>query len=770
MNRRRDNTIVEDPKSLGKIIDVDLQTGNITTRPFTKEMALESLGGFGFNISFLHNELRSGIEPLSPENILIVSRGLLTGTAAPSSSRVHLNALSPLSGLIGSSSVGGYFGLYLRSVGIFSLIFRGASPRPVFLSIDKHGVRLEDAAELWGMDTRQTDAALKSPHGGEKTEVFSIGAAGENGVRYACIMAGIDHAAGHTGLGAVMGVKRLKAIRVRGVSIRQNATDESRKYVKDYIDGIRNSVSRYEDYSQLGSSGDILETNKMGVLGTRNYRSMQMSGVEKIDGRNLKSYVTRNITCPRCVVHCKAEVEVKNGKHAGFKGGRPEYETVIDLGALCGLSDPDDLIYLSNLCNILGMDTISTGSTIAFAMDLYDRGIIGAAETDNIDLTWGNAEAMEALMRKIAARKGFGDVLADGVCRSAERIGRGAEKYAYHVKGVELYGSDPRGMMGTALSYAVSMRGGDFTSVYPVPEFRFTKERAEKEFGTNKAVDRMATSGKGAMVRYCMIVSAIIDSLGICKVPALSIAANYDLERETRLIGAIAGLDIDKNRLLFLGERIVNIEKLFNLRFGATSDLDTLPEKFINEPIGDGPSTGAKVDLKPMVEDFYRHMKWDEQGVPLPETLESFQLRCEMGQKFVVEDRGDGKGLGVYALCVFEPGDLIAEVGGEIVHEHRLHTLQLPDGTHLYDPSFTGCLLHSCEPNSIIDPAIPDIRALKRIEIDEAITIDYAHTEDRLVRQFACMCGSPGCRGWIKGNKEENSAEGREFLANHPVR
>jgi aldehyde:ferredoxin oxidoreductase len=181
-------------------------------------------------------------------------------------------------------------------------------------------------------------------------------------------------------------------------------------------------------------------------------------------------------------------------------------------------------------------------------------------------------------------------------------------------------------MMGTALSYAVSMRGGDFTSVYPIPEYRYTPERAEREFGTRQVVNRMAVEGKGALVRYCLIVSSIIDSIGICKVPALTIAGNFDLERETRLIRVLTGLDLDKEQLLLIGERIVNMEKLFNLRFGATSDMDTLPDKFLQEPIGEGPSTGAKVDLKPMVQDFYRSMGWDERGVPLPETLAVLEL------------------------------------------------------------------------------------------------------------------------------------------------
>jgi len=612
--------------SFGKIIDVDLTNHHIDTRAFTEQMALKTLGGFGYNMEFLYTNLEKGTDPMGPENILMVSLGLLTGTAAPSSSRVHINALSPLSGLIGSSSMGGFLGSRLRSLGIAALIIRGASAKPVYLDIDKREVRVAEARNLWGMDTRQTNAALKSLVGDEKAEILTIGPAGENLVRYACIMAGIDHSAGHTGMGAVMGSKLLKAICVRGASRGEKTPPQAMQAVKEYIKSIRNSVSRYRDYSQLGSSGDLQELNEMGLLGTRNYRSLQLEGAERIDGRNLKSYVVRNITCPGCVVHCKAEVELKEGKYKGFRGGRPEYETVIDLGALCDLTDPDALMYLSNLCNILGMDTISTGSVIAFAMDLYDRKILSKTEINGIDLTWGNADAMEEIMKRIAARQGIGDILADGVFRAAQKIGKGAEKYAYHVKGVELYGSDPRGMMGTALSYAVSMRGGDFTSVYPVPEFRYTQERAEKEFGTRQAVDRLATGGKGALVRYCLLVSSVIDSLGICKVPALTIAGNYDLEKETRLVRALTGLDLSKQRLLYIGERIVNIEKLFNLRFGATSDLDTLPEKFLNEPIGEGPSTGAKVDLQPMVQDLYRRMGWDEQGVPLPETLATLNI------------------------------------------------------------------------------------------------------------------------------------------------
>jgi len=237
-------------------------------------------------------------------------------------------------------------------------------------------------------------------------------------------------------------------------------------------------------------------------------------------------------------------------------------------------------VYLSNLCNIFGLDTISTGSVVAFAMELYQRGILTPEDTGGMELKWGDAAAMETVIKQIATREGFGDVLGRGVKQAAEIIGRGAEKYAYHVKGVEIYGGDPRGMMGIALAYAVSMRGGDFTSVYPVPEFRYTAEQAEAEFGTRDVVDFTATRGKGAMVKKCMIVSSVIDSLGLCKVPALSITGDFSLKMESRLIRAITGLDMSREDLYSIGERIVHMEKIINIRQGSSQADDNLPEMF----------------------------------------------------------------------------------------------------------------------------------------------------------------------------------------------
>ncbi len=296
------------------------------------------------------------------------------------------------------------------------------------------------------------------------------------------------------------------------------------------------------------------------------------------------------------------------------------------MGALCGLTDPEALIYLSNLCNMLGLDTISTGSVIAFAMELYQRGILTSDDTGGVVLNWGDAQAMEAMIRQIAYREGLGDLLSQGVMRAAKAIGRGAEKYAYHVKGVELYGGDPRGMMGVALAYAVSLRGGDFTSVYPVPEFRYTAEQAEKEFGTRDVIDFTATGGRGAMVKKCLIVSAVIDSLGICKVPALSIIGDFSLEMEARLVQVITGLDMSSQTLHRIGERIVHMEKIINLRQGSSPADDNLPDLFLKTPIKKGPIQGRTVDLAPMVQAFYREMAWDDNGQPKQSVLDKFGL------------------------------------------------------------------------------------------------------------------------------------------------
>jgi len=599
-------------------LSVDLTTGQVERRAFPEALAQRHLGGRGVNAWYLaHDEA---------DDLLVLSCGLLTGTAAPSSSRLHISARSPLTGLLGSSNVGGYLGAALRAAGIRTLLIRGRAARPSYLALDGERAELRDASHLWGLDTRATTAALQAELG-DAVRLAAIGPAGENGVRYACLMTGTRHAAGRTGIGAVMGAKNLKALAVAkrpalsGARARPETSEKARQAARQYAARIRASP-RYETYARYSNTTFVTWADEMGVLATRNYQAVHFDGAAQIDGKRLIEYVTRSRTCHRCPLHCKAEIEVREGPYAGTRGERPDIEPIIALGSKCGLEDPEAVLYLYNLAGTLGLDVISLGGVLAFAMELAQRGILSTEDTDGLALEWGHAEAIAQMTERIARREGLGAVLAEGVKRAAEIIGRGAAAYAHHSKGLELTGYDPRGLMGSALGYAVSTRGGDFTSVYAAPEYRWGPEQGRAWFGTPAAVDRLDSAGKGALVRRSMLVSAAIDALGLCKVPLLSVVGDFSLENEAELVSALTGWNLSAGDLLRAGERTVNLERLYNLRHGASRADDDLPDRFVEERVaGPGPTQGMTVDLQPMVADFYAAMGWDEEGRPTAETL-----------------------------------------------------------------------------------------------------------------------------------------------------
>jgi len=610
---------------VGKLLGVNLATEEIEFRDSRDTPTRRFLSGRGINSWLLAQHVDHGTDPLGPDNVLALSCGLLTGTEAPSSSRLHVSARSPLTGLLGSSNVGGHFGAELRAAGIQTLLIRDRARQPVTLCIDGDQVELGDAAQLWGLDARAATESLQAELG-KTARLMVIGPGGENGVRYACIMTGTRHAAGRTGMGAVMGAKNLEAIAVRGQKRRSERDEAARALVREYVDKIR-SAPRYETRARLSNTALINWANEAGLLATRNYRQVRFDGADRIDGERLIDYVTRARSCYRCPVHCKAKIEIREGRYAGTRGERPDIEPIINLGSKCGVDDPDALLYLYNLAGTLGIDAISTGSAVAFAVDLYDRGILTIEDTDGVELTWGNAEAMETMMHRVARRKGFGAVLAEGVRRAADIIGRGAEPYAYHSKGLELTGYDPRGGMGTALGYAVSTRGGDFTSVYAVPEYRWEPDQGREWFGTEKAVDRLSVDGKGQLVRRTMVVSAVLDALGLCKVPVLSVVGDYTLEKEATLAAALTGWEVTAEELALAGERIINAEKVLNLRLGACRADDDLPDHFVEDRVRDpGPTQGMTVEIQQMVRDFYAAMEWDDEGYPTPEKLKELDL------------------------------------------------------------------------------------------------------------------------------------------------
>jgi aldehyde:ferredoxin oxidoreductase len=605
---------------LGKILDIDLSSETFKLSEYPQDLGKKYLGGRGFNLHILIDQLPVDADPLGPENILLLSCGLLTGTAAPSSARLHINALSPLTGILGSSNLGGHFGPRLRSNGIQSIIVRGKSTRPVYLWIDGDTIEIRSAQSLWGLDTWETEDRLKEKAGAEKISALSIGPGAENNALFGCIMSDRDHAAGRTGMGTVMGSKNLKAIVVKKQKQKAPSVSDNKlsELIQRYLAQIKASP-HYAGTSQYGGASYVKWADDLGILATRNYRGNTFEAAERIDGINLKNSITRRRSCPRCPVHCKADLEFTSGKYKGMRAVRPEFEPMLSLGSKCGLKDLETLVFLDNLCSRLGIDNISAGSAIAFAMDLFERGIISLEETGGLDLAWGNGDAMETLIRQMAAGEGFGKILSRGVRRAGELIGRGAGHYAPHVKGLELAGYHPGNIMGTALGYAVASRGADFNDVFATLEYKWMPDGQTEESG---APDLKSIHGKAELVRKSTIMVTVLDGLGLCKVPALCLICAYDLVGEAELAAAITGWPLDASELFISGERIVNMERLFNLRHGASAADDRLPDMFFEKDYnaGEAPSK-PNAWMEPMIREFYDVMGWDEQGWPTPEKL-----------------------------------------------------------------------------------------------------------------------------------------------------
>ncbi|CAB1064624.1 Tungsten-containing aldehyde:ferredoxin oxidoreductase (EC [Olavius sp. associated proteobacterium Delta 1] len=608
---------------LGKILDIDLHAGTSKFLPFPKELTWHYLGGRGFNVQFLYRHLPADADPLGPENLLLLSCGLLTGTTAPASSRLHINAKSPLTGLLGSSNVGGGFGAQLRACGIQSLIIRGKAPEPVYLWVTHDSVEIRSAKSLWGLDTWQAHEHLTEKLGSRKLKIMTIGPGGENGTLFGCMMTDLDHAAGRTGMGTVMGSKNLKAIVIKGQKKKApfRARDNGHEAVKRYLWQIKNAP-HFKTFKRHGGAGYVKWADDLGIIGTRNFRTNTFEDVDQVDGKILTDKVIRSRGCYRCPVQCKAELEFSDGRLKGQKSFRPEFEPMLALGPKCGLNDLDTLVYLDNLCSRLGIDSISAGNAIAFAMDLFDRQILSLEDTGGLDLVWGQGRSMEVLIKQMASGEGLGGILGKGVRQAARIIGRGAEHYAAHVKGLEMSGYHPDNMMGTALGYAVASRGADFNDVYSAMENKWLPAEHIEEFGKPKASDLQTIHGKAELVRRAMIVSMVLDSLGLCKVPVLSLISAYDLVAETELASVLMDQPVSVADIYAAGERIANTERLFNLRCGASQADDRLPDMFFEKDYNAGQEPSKPSEwMEPMKKEFYRVMGWDEQGRPTAEKL-----------------------------------------------------------------------------------------------------------------------------------------------------
>lgn len=597
------------------VLSIDLKHRTSTVAAIDPAIMDSVSGGRGYNVWYLLKHLPSGADPLGPENILLFSCGLLTGTAAPAAARLHISGLSPQTRLLGSSNIGGEFGARLRAAGYLSLIVRGKSPDPVLLVIDQDRVRLVAADSYWGLDTWQTRERIACDFG-PNAQALCIGPAGENQVRFACIMNGLDHAAGRTGLGAVMGSKNFKGVVIAGSgSGKPKSSGEAREAARCFVRKIKESPY-CKEFSRHGGAGSVPWCNDLGIMPGKNFQKNRFQGAKSIDGRLLTQQIQRWTSCHRCPIGCKAELKTSQETSGAKKATRPEFESMVNLGARCGLSDINAVVHLDNLCNRLGLDCISAAGVMAFAMELFEKNILSLEDTQGLDLSWGRAAVMEELLQQITDHKGLGRYLALGVKEASRLIKGGSEAFAYEVKGLELSAYHPREIKGTALGYAVSSRGGDFNTLYASLEYNWTEEQALEAFGTKEGVDLKSTNGKGKLIKRAAIVNAVLDCLGLCKLPTLSLLADFSLELEAGLCSGVRGDVLTAQDLFTLGERVINLERLFNHTQGASHLDDTLPDFFFQT------ETGRKNWLEPMVQDFYREMGWDQEGNPVDPILE----------------------------------------------------------------------------------------------------------------------------------------------------
>jgi len=582
------------------ILRVSLTDGSIRREQISSDDFAHYLGGRGFGVKLLYENLLPGIDPLSPDNWLIFSVGPMTATSVPTAGRFVVVTKSPLTGTIFDSHAGGYFGAQLRKAGYIAVVFEGASSSPVYLWINDGEVELRDASKLWGKDTAvTTEGLLKETD--SKAQVACIGPAGENQVKLAAIMTDLHRAAGRGGVGAVMGSKKLKAVVVRGTGdVAVDDTDRLNDAVKRARRLIKKNPVTNKALPVYGTAVLVNVTNEFGMLPTFNFQEGNFNDAVAVSGEKLLERLSvKRYNCYGCPIGC-GRVSTAYGQEVGG----PEYETIWAFGPQCGINDLEWIAMVNHRCNLMGVDTISVGSTIGCAMELVQKGKMKAP------LKFGDTTGILDLIEDIALARGLGAELGEGSRTLASRYG--APELAMHVKGLEIPAYDPRGAQGHALGYATSNRGGCHLRSYLIgPEI----------MGSPVRIDRDTTEGKPDLVILFQNLSAAMDSLVVCRFTNFA----WTVDDYADMAAACTGLPIDGSTLLAIGERIWNIERLFNLREGLTAEDDRLPERF-STALPEGGSRNRVVHLEEMLTKYYVLRGWDKAGQPTKNTLKKLDI------------------------------------------------------------------------------------------------------------------------------------------------
>jgi len=614
----------------GRILRVDLTSGQLSIEKPPEDDYKLYLGGRGFIVKTLLEEVPKGADPLGPENKLIFALGPITGHPIVGSARNSIGAKSPLTGRYGESEAGGYWGAELKRAGFDAIIIEGVSSKPVYLWINNGTAEIRDAGNIWGLEVADTRDAIHRELSDKRIRTAIMGPAGEKLVSYACIFNDINHAAGRTGMGAVMGSKKLKAVAVRGKKPPEMADKEK---IKELNQWMAQNFKKLTGTWKYGTGNAIEKYENIGNLPIRNFQGGRFPGVANITAALLREkYGVKMEGCFGCPIKCKKVVAMDRPYTINPVYGGPEYETLGALGSNCGIDNLEAIMKAHEICARYGIDTISAGGSIAFAMECFEKGILTPEDTDGLDLRFGNAEAMLAMLERIANRTGFGDLLAQGTKRAAEKIGKGSEKFAIHTKGEELPMHNPRLKHGMGLHYSVHATGADH--VTGVHDTSVNEDTVNwQAIDVTESIPSTEMSPRKARMVYQMGPwRQIINTLGLCAfVP-------WPYKKIRDIMEYVTGWPMSLWRLMKASERGMTLARIFNIREGWTAEDDILPERFASPPPEDDPQRGVVIEREKFEEakrTYYQMMGWDESGVPTYARL--VELNIEWASKYLKE-------------------------------------------------------------------------------------------------------------------------------------
>jgi aldehyde:ferredoxin oxidoreductase len=588
---------------MGRILRIDLSEKKISSQPLTNERAELFLGGRGLGAEILFRELQNGIDPLSPENKLIFATGPLTGTGAPTSGRYSVTTRSPLTGTIFDSNSGGHFGVQLKRSGWDAVVLDGRADRPSYIWIHDDATEIRNADHVWGLDTHATEDTVKSETH-KDAKVACIGPAGERQVLISSIINDKHRAAGRGGVGAVMGSKNLKAIAVLGNREPTIANkEEFAVAARMSLEAISKNPVTKDSLPNYGTAVLVNIMNEIGALPTFNFQRGYYEDADAISGETIRErLLEKRVACDACTIACGRATKIPGSDR---QGEGPEYETVWAFGAACGVRDLEGIAEANYLCNEYGLDTISTGSTIACAMELSASGHLSGGPR------FGDAEAMVNCVRLIGERSGIGNELAEGSLRLARRHGH--PECSMSVKGLEMPGYDPRGIQGMGLAFATSNRGACHLRGYMI---------SAEVLGNPCLVDRFKTDGKASLTILLQDISAATDSMVLCRFSQFAMNPGH----YAHLLQTATGVPFTAMDLISIGERIYNLERIFNARDGFSRKDDSLPMRLLETPLPEGHSKNTTVALDLMLDEYYRLRGWTADGVPTTSTLSEVKL------------------------------------------------------------------------------------------------------------------------------------------------